>query len=72
MNQGLGSLFAMCGIVAIVARRPTRPVPAAADLLGLLDAAVAAPSVDEAAVAVLEVDRLLHGVPGMNGTVRTP
>ena len=65
----MGSLFAMCGIVAIVARRPTRPVPAAADLLGLLDGSVAAPGVAEAAAPVAEVDRLLHGVPGMKALI---
>ncbi|MEY4340203.1 MAG: putative glucosamine-6-phosphate synthase, partial [Actinomycetota bacterium] len=59
----------MCGIVAIVTRPSSRPVPEAADLLGLLDRAVAAASLGDAAEAVAEVDRLLHGVPGTRALV---
>ncbi|MBI4934281.1 MAG: SIS domain-containing protein [Actinobacteria bacterium] len=54
----------MCGIVAIVSRPSQRSVPEAPDLLALLDRAVAADSLADAAVVVAEVDRLLHGVPG--------
>ena len=59
----------MCGIVAIVSRPSTRPVPAASELMALLDAAVAAGSVGEAAAKVAQVDRLLHGVPGVRALV---
>ncbi|HAP77833.1 MAG TPA: hypothetical protein DCR14_17345 [Acidimicrobiaceae bacterium] len=58
----------MCGIVAIVSRPATRPVPADATVLALLDAAVAAP-VHDAAAPVAEVDELLKGVPGMAALV---
>ena len=56
----------MCGIVGIVSRPPTRPTPTAAELLGGLDAALAARG-DVAAVteAARQVDRALHGVPGV-------
>ena len=54
----------MCGIVAIVSRPSARPVPAASELLDLLDRAVDSPVLVEAAVSVAEVDRLLKGVPG--------
>ncbi|MET0145290.1 MAG: SIS domain-containing protein [Ilumatobacteraceae bacterium] len=56
----------MCGIVGIVSRPPTRPTPAAAELVGGLDAALAArgdvPAVTRASA---EVDRLLRGLPGL-------
>ena len=39
----------MCGIVAIVTRPTGRATPEPAELLGLLDAAVAAPTLAEAA-----------------------
>jgi glucosamine--fructose-6-phosphate aminotransferase (isomerizing) len=55
----------MCGIVAIVSRTTGRPTPVAADLLALLDRAVAAPTLVEAAPLVAEVDTLVHGVPGV-------
>ncbi|MBU6315961.1 MAG: SIS domain-containing protein, partial [Acidobacteria bacterium] len=55
----------MCGIVAIVTRPSTRPTPSGDDLVALLDAAVDAPSLSAAATSVAEVDRLLHGVPGV-------
>ena len=54
----------MCGIVAIIARRSTRPVPGSADITAALDRAVAG-SLAAAATEVADVDRLLHGVPGM-------
>ena len=54
----------MCGIVAIVSRPASRPAPTAAELIELLDRAVAAPTLTVAAVDVAEVDRLLHGLPG--------
>lgn len=55
----------MCGIVAIVSRPTTRPTPAAAELLAALDRAVAADGLLPAAALVADVDRLLHGVPGV-------
>ncbi|MEI7548098.1 MAG: glucosamine-6-phosphate synthase, partial [Actinomycetota bacterium] len=55
----------MCGIVAIVSRPAVRPAPLAGDLLALLDRAVATPALADAAPLVDELDRLLHGVPGM-------
>jgi glucosamine--fructose-6-phosphate aminotransferase (isomerizing) len=59
----------MCGIVGIVSRPGSREVPAAADLLALLDRAVAASTLAHAAGDVFEVDRLLHGVPGVRALV---
>ena len=55
----------MCGIVAIVSRPTTRPAPAAAEVLATLDRAVAAEGLLPAAALVAEVDRVLHGVPGV-------
>jgi glucosamine--fructose-6-phosphate aminotransferase (isomerizing) len=56
----------MCGIIGVLSRRPTRPVPSEVEIFRLLDAAVAAigepGAVTEALVAV---DRLLRGVPGV-------
>ena len=55
----------MCGIVAIVSRPSTRPAPSGEELLALLDRAVEASTLAAAAVHVAEVDRVLHGVPGV-------
>jgi glucosamine--fructose-6-phosphate aminotransferase (isomerizing) len=55
----------MCGIVGIVSRPASREVPEAAGLLALLDRAVAASTLADASGDVFEVDRLLHGVPGV-------
>jgi glucosamine--fructose-6-phosphate aminotransferase (isomerizing) len=55
----------MCGIIAVLSRPSTRPVPPAADLLGLLDRAIADPSVAGAASLASSCDQLLHGVPGV-------
>ena len=63
--MGVGNLFVMCGIVAIVSRPASRPTPAAGDLLAQLDRAVAAGSLAEAAQLVGTADALLHGVPGV-------
>ena len=56
----------MCGIIAIVSRRPTRPTPDAAALIGGLDRALDLVG-DPAAVAdaVADVDAALHGLPGV-------
>jgi len=63
----------MCGIIGVVRRRSSRPVPALAPLVAELEAAVArlaswngeVAGLDEAAAAVERVDRLLRGVPGV-------
>ncbi len=55
----------MCGIIAVLSRPSTRPVPPAADLLELLDRAIADPSVTAAASLASSCDQLLHGVPGV-------
>src|SRR5437899_7838549 len=71
------NLSSMCGIVGVVRRRATRPVPDAAVLVEALDRALAATYGDAttgdaltdalAAVATLVegVDRELRGVPGV-------
>ena len=55
----------MCGIVAIVSRPSTREVPASVDLIRLLDAAVVADALADAAQLTAQVDTLLKGVPGV-------
>ena len=60
----------MCGIVGILSRPSTRPVPAEVDVIGALDRAIGRmehADVDPAAAAAeaAEADRLLMGVPGM-------
>ena len=57
----------MCGIVGVVSRPPTRPIPLAADLLGALDEALGARAAGPAAVASIlrPVDELLRGLPGV-------
>ena len=63
--NGVDSLGAMCGIIGVVSRPPTRPVPTAAEIIGGLDAAVAArPDLVACATAVGTVDALLRGLPG--------
>ena len=78
----------MCGIVAIVRRPSTRPVPGAADVIGKVEAAVTALS-DAAAVAggrlgdlaqqlgpaaeqLHAANRLLGGVPGLRLLLESP
>ena len=63
-TRGVGNLFVMCGIVAIVSRPSVRPAPVGSELLALLDQAVAASTLEGAAVLVGQVDVALHGVPG--------
>ena len=56
----------MCGIIGIVSRPPTRPTPAAEDLIDGLDHALAVrPDVIAMTVHVREVDDALHGLPGV-------
>ncbi len=63
----------MCGIVGIVSRQATRPVPTPTEVLAGLDAALAARG-DVGAVATLlgDVDAVLHGVPGLLALVEHP
>ncbi len=61
----------MCGIVAILSRPATRPVPGVADVLDPLDRSIAAlPDGLAAAAAHAEAaDHLLRGVPGVRALV---
>jgi glucosamine--fructose-6-phosphate aminotransferase (isomerizing) len=60
----------MCGIIGVISRRPTRAVPARAEIVAMLDGAVAAIG-DPVAVteAARGVDSLLRGVPGVAALV---
>jgi len=72
----------MCGIIAVVRRRTTRPVPAAADVLGkvvgvgaLLEgvaAGDAAPALDSVSQRLEAADRLLRGAPGAHLMLAEP
>ncbi len=74
----------MCGIVGVVRRRSTRPVPDAAALVGSLDRALTgldgsvaadgalADALVAAAVLVEGVDRELRGVPGVRALLGDP
>jgi glucosamine--fructose-6-phosphate aminotransferase (isomerizing) len=56
----------MCGIVGIVSRPTTRPVPSADEIIAGLDAALGArPDMAAVVVAVDVVDARLRGVPGL-------
>jgi glucosamine--fructose-6-phosphate aminotransferase (isomerizing) len=59
----------MCGIIGIVSRPSSRPVPQTAELLALLDGAVQAATLLETASLVHRCDRLLQGVPGVTALV---
>jgi glucosamine--fructose-6-phosphate aminotransferase (isomerizing) len=63
----------MCGIIGVISRRPTRPVPTESEIVELLDRAVAAIA-DVAAVTPLvgDVDALLKGLPGLMALVDRP
>ena len=64
--DAIGSLKHMCGIVALVSRPATRPVPSADEIVSRLDAAVQVRADLPRATALLdEVDGLLKGVPGV-------
>ena len=56
----------MCGIIAIVSRKPNRPAPTPAELIAGLERALSLAG-DPAAVAAAaaEVDAALHGLPGV-------
>jgi glucosamine--fructose-6-phosphate aminotransferase (isomerizing) len=56
----------MCGIIGIISRPPTRETPTADQILGGLDAALAArPDVLAVAGEAASVDALLKGLPGV-------
>ena len=56
----------MCGIIAVLSRRPSRSVPSQEDIVGLLDSALAAPGDPVAmAAAAADADALLRGLPGV-------
>ncbi len=60
----------MCGIVALVSRPSARPVPAASEVVALLDAAVAdRTDLPRATDILTRVDALLHGVPGVRALI---
>jgi glucosamine--fructose-6-phosphate aminotransferase (isomerizing) len=60
----------MCGIIGVISRRPTRPVPTQDEIVALLDQAVRS-TADPASVtsALREVDALLKGLPGISALV---
>ena len=70
----------MCGIVALLSRPSTRPVPGDAEVLAALDRAALAANGDGSLVARLDAaasstaaaDALLRGVPGVMALVRRP
>ena len=63
----------MCGIVGIVSRPPTRPVPIPAQIIGGLDVALVARDDARAVAAALrDVDAMLHGLPGLTAIVDHP
>ncbi len=63
----------MCGIVGIVSRPSSRPVPSTADVVAGLDAALAVRGDARAVAAALdEVDTLLRGLPGLVALVDHP
>ncbi len=56
----------MCGIIGVLSRRPTRPVPDRDELIVLLDRAVEQRGdVDAMTRTIADVDSLLRGVPGV-------
>ncbi|HEY0519442.1 MAG TPA: SIS domain-containing protein, partial [Ilumatobacteraceae bacterium] len=59
----------MCGIIGIVSRPSTRPVPEPAEVLAHLDRAVSADDLAAAAAAVRRCDDLLKGVPGIRALI---
>jgi glucosamine--fructose-6-phosphate aminotransferase (isomerizing) len=62
----------MCGIIGVVSRPSTRAMPAAGEVVGLLDDAVrlaAARDIAPAAARLGDADRLLRGEPGLAALV---
>ena len=63
----------MCGIIGVISRRPTRPVPAESEIVELLDRALAAiGDVPVVTRRVDEIDALLKGLPGVMALVDRP
>jgi glucosamine--fructose-6-phosphate aminotransferase (isomerizing) len=62
----------MCGIIGVLSRPSSRPVPSADTLVELLDRAVSAPSLTEMAAVVSDVDELLKGLPGVQALSGSP
>ena len=63
----------MCGIIGVISRRPTRPVPTESEIVVLLDRAVAAiDDVPAVTNTLAEVDALLKGLPGLIALVDRP
>jgi glutamine---fructose-6-phosphate transaminase (isomerizing) len=63
----------MCGIIGVISRRPTRPVPTESEIVELLDRAVAAiDDVPAITTTLAEVDALLKGLPGLLALVDRP
>lgn len=63
----------MCGIIGILSRPGSRAVPTAADILSLLDAAVAAGSnLNQVSDALMAADQLLRGDAGMQCMAANP
>ncbi len=60
----------MCGIIGVVARPTERSVPSTAEVLGLVDAAVAArPDPEAVTAALIELDGCLRGPAGIAALV---
>ncbi|MEO6653214.1 MAG: SIS domain-containing protein [Ilumatobacteraceae bacterium] len=60
----------MCGIIGVLSRRPTRPVPSRDELIGLLDRAAELRDDLPALIDTLStVDRLLRGLPGVTALI---
>src|SRR5215207_5623835 len=60
----------MCGIIGVISRRPTRPVPTHEHIVALLDRAVR--SIGDAplvASSLRDVDAQLKGFPGVSALV---
>ena len=63
----------MCGIIGVISRRPTRPVPTESEIVELLDRAVAAiDDVPAVTNTLAEIDALLKGLPGLIALVDRP
>jgi glutamine---fructose-6-phosphate transaminase (isomerizing) len=63
----------MCGIIGVISRRPTRPVPTESEIVEGLDRAVAAiDDVPAVTNELADVDALLKGLPGLMALVDRP
>ena len=60
----------MCGIIGVLGRPTSRPVPGREELLGLLDDALGRRhDVASVTAKLRQLDELLHGVPGVSAPV---